>query len=196
VAEDRRESESHLRTQGSWSRWRNLAGGLTLKEPQNQESRVSLHRVADVQRLPISVDEAWSFFSNPRNLAVITPPDMAFEILHEIPDEMHPGLIIPYRVRPLFGIPLTWVTEITHVVDRRLFVDEQRFGPYRFWHHQHHFLEVPGGTEMRDIVHYDVGFGPLGDVVNALLVRDRVRGIFEFRRRVLDQRFGTLAAPR
>lgn len=157
---------------------------------------MSLHRVADVQCLPISVDEAWSFFSNPRNLAVITPPDMAFEILHEIPDEMHPGLIIPYRVRPLFGIPLTWVTEITHVVDRRLFVDEQRFGPYRFWHHQHHFLEVPGGTEMRDIVHYDVGFGPLGDVVNALLVRDRVRGIFEFRRRVLDQRFGTLAAPR
>lgn len=153
---------------------------------------MSLHRKADIQRLPISLDEAWDFFSNPRNLAVITPPEMGFTVQTDLPARMHPGLIIKYRVRPLFNLPMTWVTEITHVVEGQLFVDEQRFGPYRFWHHQHHFREVPGGVEMRDIVHYDVGFGPLGDIANALVVAPRVRGIFDFRRRVLEQRFGTL----
>jgi len=148
--------------------------------------------MADIQRLPISLEEAWDFFSDPRNLAVITPPDMGFEIQNELPERVHPGLIIKYKVRPLFNLPMTWVTEITHVVPGQLFVDEQRFGPYRFWHHQHHFREVPGGVEMRDIVHYDVGFGPLGDIANTLIVRPRVRHIFDFRRRVLEQRFGGL----
>ncbi len=160
---------------------------------------MGLHRVSETQRLPIGLEEAWDFFSNPRNLAVITPPEMGFAIAHELPARMHPGLIIQYRVRPLFNLPVTWVTEITHVVEGgvvegRLFVDEQRFGPYRFWHHQHHFKPVDGGVEMLDIVHYDVGFGPLGDLVDRLVVRDRVRGIFDFRRAVLEQRFGPLPA--
>lgn len=154
---------------------------------------MSLHRKADLQRLPIAIEEAWDFFSDPRNLAVITPPDMGFVIQNELPPRMHPGLIIQYQVRPLFGLPVNWVTEITHVVEHQLFVDEQRFGPYRFWHHQHHFREVPGGVEMRDIVHYDVGFGPLGDLVDLLVVRARVQAIFDFRRRVLEQRFGRLS---
>lgn len=153
---------------------------------------MSLHRMADVQRLPITLEEAWDFFSDPRNLAVITPPYMGFVIQNELPARMHPGLIIQYQVRPLFSVPVTWVTEITHMVPHRLFVDEQRFGPYRFWHHQHHFHPVDGGVEMRDIVHYDVGFGPLGDLVNRLVVRRRVQEIFDFRRRVLEQRFGGL----
>ena len=153
---------------------------------------MALHRLADIQHLPITLGEAWDFFSDPRNLAVITPPEMAFEVQDDLPARMHPGLIIRYRVRPLFNLPVTWVTEITHVVEGELFVDEQRLGPYRFWHHQHHFREIPGGVEMRDIVHYDVGLGPLGEIVNALVVRRRVRAIFDFRRRVLDQRFGNL----
>jgi len=153
---------------------------------------MGLHRMADTQRLPIALDEAWDFFSDPRNLAVITPPEMGFVVQTELPPRMHPGLIIKYKVRPLFNVPLTWVTEITHVVEHQLFVDEQRFGPYRFWHHQHHFREIPGGVEMRDIVHYDVGFGPLGDIANLVIVRPRVQAIFDFRRRVLEQRFGGL----
>lgn len=156
---------------------------------------MGMHRYSETQRLPIGIEEAWDFFSDPGNLAVITPPEMGFAIAYELPERMHPGLIIQYRVRPVFNLPVTWVTEITHVVEGRLFVDEQRFGPYRFWHHQHHFREVEGGVEMLDIVHYDVGFGPLGDLVDALLVRDRVRAIFEFRRRVLEQRFGSLPQP-
>ncbi len=153
---------------------------------------MGLHRMADTQRLPIALDEAWDFFSDPRNLAVITPPEMGFVVQTELPPRMHPGLIIKYKVRPLFNVPLTWVTEITHVVEHQLFVDEQRFGPYRFWHHQHHFREIPGGVEMRDIVHYDVGFGPIGNVANFLVVRPRVQAIFDFRRGVLEQRFGGL----
>lgn len=153
---------------------------------------MALHRMADVQRMPIGIEEAWDFFSDPRNLAVITPPEMGFEIQDALPARMHPGLIIRYRVRPLFNLPVQWVTEITHVIEGQMFVDEQRFGPYRFWHHQHHFREVPGGIEMRDIVHYDVGFGPVGDLVNLLVVRRRVQQIFDFRRRVLEQRFGRL----
>jgi len=153
---------------------------------------MGLHHMADTQRLPIALDEAWDFFSDPRNLAVITPPEMGFVVQTELPPRMHPGLIIKYQVRPLFNVPLTWVTEITHVIEHQMFVDEQRFGPYRFWHHQHHFREIPGGVEMRDIVHYDVGFGPLGDLANLIVVRPRVHAIFDFRRRVLDQRFGGL----
>lgn len=156
---------------------------------------MSLHRFAVTQRLPVPVEVAWTFFSNPHNLAVITPPDMGFEVVGEVPASMYPGLIIGHRVRPLFRIPVRWVTEISHVQAPHLFVDEQRFGPYRFWHHQHHFREIEGGTEMRDIVHYDVGFGPLGDMVNALAVRRRVQGIFAFRRAVLEERFGRLRVP-
>jgi ligand-binding SRPBCC domain-containing protein len=155
---------------------------------------MSLHRFTDTQRFPISVEEAWDFFSDPRNLAVITPPEMAFEVSSDLPARMHPGMIVAYRVRPLAGVPVNWVTEITHCVEGVLFVDEQRFGPYRFWHHQHHFKAVPGGVEMRDIVHYDVGFGPLGDLVDLAVVKARVRQIFEFRGRVLEQRFGVLPA--
>ncbi len=155
---------------------------------------MGLHRLGAVQCFPISRAEAWDFFCDPRNLAVITPPDMAFEVTSELPERVHPGLLIGYRVRPLFGVPVRWMTEITHLREGELFVDEQRYGPYRFWHHQHLFRDVPGGMEMRDIVHYDVGFGPVGDLANLLVVRDRVRAIFEFRRRVLEQRFGRLVS--
>ena len=151
---------------------------------------MSLHRFETRQLVPIGLDEAWEFFSDPRNLAVITPPEMAFEVTSPLPERMHPGLVISHRVRPLFGIPVTWVTEITHVIEGKLFVDEQRFGPYRFWHHQHHFRSVDDGIEIGDIVHYALPLGPLGDVLGSLFVHDRVRAIFDYRRIVLEERFG------
>lgn len=107
-------------------------------------------------------------------------------------EEMYPGLIIRYRIRPFLGIPIEWVTEITHVVEPRLFVDEQRFGPYRFWHHQHLFRETAGGVEMVDLVHYALPFGPLGRVVNHLLTVAQLEGIFAYRRGVLERTFGTI----
>ena len=157
---------------------------------------MSLHQLSVTQRVPLSLDDAWAFFSDPRNLAVITPPSMGFHVRSEVPAAMHPGLIIAYTVKPILGIPLGWVTEITHVADRQFFVDEQRSGPYRIWHHEHHFREVPGGVEMRDIVSYALPFGPLGDIMDRLVVGARVREIFRYREQVLEERFGRFDGSR
>ncbi|SKB84134.1 SRPBCC family protein [Dyadobacter psychrophilus] len=144
------------------------------------------------QNLPISLDEAWSFFSNPGNLKEITPAKMGFVVTSSYHGEkMYAGQIIRYIVKPVLGIPLKWCTEITHVADKQYFVDEQRFGPYAFWHHQHHFTEIPGGVMMEDILNYKVPFGFLGGWVNALFVRNEVNQIFEYRRKILTERFGT-----
>lgn len=138
----------------------------------------------------MSVDAAWAFLSDPRNLATITPPDMGFEVLGEPEPLTYAGQIIEYRVRPLLGIPVHWVTEITHVDAPHFFVDEQRFGPYAFWHHQHRLRAVEGGVEMTDIIHYRLPLGPLGRLVEPLLVRPRLAAIFAHRQRVLAERFG------
>lgn len=151
-----------------------------------------LHRVESTQILPITLPEAWDFFSDPRNLARITPPDLGFRITSELPDRMYEGLFISYQIAPLFGVPMRWVTEITHIEDGVMFVDEQRMGPYRIWHHEHWFREVPGGVEMRDIVHYAMPFGVAGELAHALLVGRQVQGIFSYRERVLDRRFAPI----
>jgi|TARA_B110000116_G_scaffold156589_1_gene135486 ligand-binding SRPBCC domain-containing protein len=151
---------------------------------------LTLHRFAGELELAVGLDEAWAFFSDPHNLKDMTPPDMGFKVINDTAHETYAGQIIVHQVRPMFSIPVTWVTEITHYLDRRMFVDEQRFGPYRFWHHQHHFHETENGVLMQDIVHYDVGFGPLGDFLDRIFVRDRISEIFTFRTAVLNDRFG------
>ncbi len=116
---------------------------------------------------------------------------MGFDILSGFDGEkMYPGMIINYIVRPLFCLPMNWTTEITHVVEPHYFVDEQRFGPYAFWHHKHFLKEIDGGVEMEDIVHYKVPFGPVGKIVNALVVRKKVEEIFRYREKVLKEMFG------
>ncbi len=149
-----------------------------------------LHTIRARQFLPISLAAAWSFFANPGNLSLLTPPSLGLTPVSETPDEMYPGMIIRYRIRPFPGIPLDWVTEITHVVRPRLFVDEQRFGPYRFWHHLHRFRETPGGVEVEDLVHYALPFGFLGRALNALVTARQLMGIFEYRRSALERMFG------
>lgn len=156
---------------------------------------MSLHQLRAIQRLPLDIDSAWRFLSDPRNLATITPPDMGFVVKTPLPDRAYPGLIIAYTVRPMFRLPVAWVTEITHVREGEYFVDEQRSGPYRIWHHEHHVAAIPGGVEMRDIVSYELPFGPLGDIVNALVVGKRVAQIFAYRERVLLDRFGPWVDP-
>jgi ligand-binding SRPBCC domain-containing protein len=156
---------------------------------------MSVHRFERVQVLPLTREAAWAFFSDPGNLSRITPPDMAFQVTSPLPPAAYAGLMIRYRVRPLLGIPVTWVTEITHVQPRDYFVDEQRIGPYRLWHHEHHFREVPGGVEMRDIVHYALPLGALGAWIDRLIVGPRVARIFAYRRQVLARMFGEAASP-
>ena len=151
---------------------------------------MAIHRMATTQIVPTELDTAWAFFSDPRNLPIITPPSLGLRITSDLPGSMYEGMIITYTVRPLLGIPLDWVTEITHVEERRMFVDEQRMGPYRLWHHEHHFREVPGGVEARDVVHYALPFGSLGDLLGGRTVRRNLREIFHFRRQVVTERFG------
>ena len=155
---------------------------------------MSLQRLATSQWLPVPLAEAWAFFADPRNLGLLTPPSLRFELTSEPPPEMYRGLIVSYRLRPLLGAPVSWVSEISQLEEGRMFVDEQRLGPYRFWHHQHHFGVEADGTRARDIVHYALPFGPLGDLANAALVRPRLRAIFAYRREVLSARFGRSTA--
>jgi ligand-binding SRPBCC domain-containing protein len=150
---------------------------------------MKINTLKQQQFLPLSLSKAWSFFSNPHNLKDITPPSMDFRVISDTGTETYAGMIIHYTVKPMFGIPVRWVTEITHVREPHFFVDEQRFGPYTFWHHQHLFKEVPGGVEMTDIVSYALPFGPLGSLVRELIVKHQLNTIFGYRRTVLEKMF-------
>jgi ligand-binding SRPBCC domain-containing protein len=146
------------------------------------------------QFLPITISEAWEFFSNPNNLTKITPPWLNFEVTSKLDSKMYAGMIITYLVRPILNIPTTWVTEITHVREPNYFVDEQRFGPYKFWHHQHHFKETDNGIEMTDIVSYALPLDPLSRPINSLLVEKKVKEIFKFREKKLEELFPLVIA--
>lgn len=149
-----------------------------------------MHRFTCQQFIPISMEEAWAFFSSPANLQLMTPPALNLVPITEIPEQMYEGMFVTYRVRPLAGIPMTWVTEITHLKHHRYFIDEQRLGPYHIWHHQHHFKAVPGGVEMTDIVDYRVPLGPLGVWLQKLFIGKKVEEIFAYRRKRLIELFG------
>ena len=150
-----------------------------------------VYSLKTIQNIPISLNAAWGFFSSPANLKEITPSNLGFQIVSKFHGEkMYPGQIIEYIVKPLLGIPLYWMTEITHVADEKYFVDEQRFGPYTMWHHQHHFREIKGGVEMIDIVHYKLPLWILGDIANVILVKNQLKGIFDYRFEAVEKRFG------
>lgn len=152
---------------------------------------MGFYQLKTKQVIPASVDEAWDFISSPRNLKEITPPYMGFDIVSDgLPEKMYPGMIIAYKVRPLLGIPVTWVTEITHVVEKQMFVDVQRVGPYALWHHQHMIEPCEEGVLMTDIVSYRPPFGFLGSLANALMIRKKLSEIFHFRKQALEKRFG------
>ena len=151
---------------------------------------MKIYTLHSKQNLPISLEEAWEFLSNPKNLKTITPPYMSFKTLSGDDREMFAGQIIQYIVTPVLGIPMKWVTEITHVQDKKYFVDEQRFGPYALWHHKHFLKEIPGGVEMEDIVDYKVPMGILGQLVHPFLVAPKLKEIFDFRTKKLIELFG------
>jgi len=157
---------------------------------------MKVYTLKATQNLPIGIEEAWKFFSNPNNLKIITPEWLNFKVRSSLPDKMYPGMIISYKVHPVLGISMNWVTEITHVKEPFYFVDEQRFGPYKFWHHQHHFKETENGIEMTDIVNYALPLDPFSRPINSLLVKNRVRGIFNFREKKLGALYpGEIATP-
>jgi ligand-binding SRPBCC domain-containing protein len=143
------------------------------------------------QKLPITIETAWAFLSNPKNLKTITPDYMSFYILSGADRPMFAGQIIQYIVTPILGIKTKWVTEITQVEDQKYFVDEQRFGPYALWHHKHFIKEIDGGVEMEDIIDYKVPMGILGQLVHPILVKPKLEEIFAYRQKKLIELYGT-----
>ena len=153
---------------------------------------MKLYRLERQTLLATDLTSAWRFFSDPRNLAAITPPWLDFRIHSAVPERMYAGMLVEYRVHPLAGIPLRWITEITQVREPHFFIDEQRFGPYRFWHHQHRFEACAGGTAMTDVVHYGLPGDPFSRPLQRWLVAPRLAAIFAYRHEQLSQRLGLL----
>ena len=150
---------------------------------------MSLHILEKKQILPLNIEESWEFFSNPQNLRLITPDNLGLEITSELESSIYEGMIITYKVTALPKLKIDWVTEITHINKPYYFVDEQRFGPYKFWHHKHFFREVSNGVETTDIVHYSVPLGILGDMINSLYVEKNLENIFSYRSKILEEMF-------
>ena len=151
---------------------------------------MKIYRLHTTQNLPISINEAWNFLSDPVNLKTITPDYMGFEILSGAEKKIFPGQIIQYIVTPILGIPTKWVTEITHVKKGEYFVDEQRFGPYSLWHHKHFLKPIKNGVEMQDIIDYKIPFGLFGQMIHPILVKPKLNEIFKYREIKLVELFG------
>lgn len=152
---------------------------------------MAAHSIKRVQKIPASLQEVWDFFSNPANLQSITPGTMRFHVISQHHgDKVYAGQLIEYKVRPLLNIPVYWMTEIVVVKDKEYFIDEQRYGPFTFWHHQHHFKEIPGGVEMIDIVHYKNPLWALGRLANILFLRKKLAHLFEYRHQKVEEIFG------
>ena len=142
------------------------------------------------QFLPIDIEKAWDFFSSPKNLSVITPPEMGFKILTELNGkEIHDGMLIDYTVKPLLGIAMHWQTKIRDVEKYKVFADSQLKGPYKSWEHTHTFEEINNGVLMKDIINYELPFGFIGDIAHTLLVKKKIENIFAYRKSVLEKIF-------
>ncbi|MBI1222559.1 MAG: cell division inhibitor [Bacteroidetes bacterium] len=150
---------------------------------------MAIHHLNTSQFLAISLDEAWEFFSSPDNLAEITPQYLDFQIEFKTGDTAYPGQMIRYKIKPVWGISLQWLTEITVVKDKEFFIDEQRQGPYRLWHHEHRFREVEGGIRMEDILTYSLPFGIIGELMHRLWIKRQIEGIFQYRKECLESLF-------
>lgn len=152
---------------------------------------MAFYQLIKTQKLPVSMEEIWNFISSPSNLKEITPEHMGFIVTSNTGEEkMYPGMIITYKVSPLLGIKLDWMTEITHVKDYEYFVDEQRIGPYALWHHQHKIEAIEGGVLMTDIITYQPPLGILGAIANSLVIKNQLKQIFDYRKIALEKRFG------
>jgi len=144
-----------------------------------------------IQKIPAKISDVWEFFSNPSNLKNITPANLGFNFISKNQSEkIYTGQIIEYKLNPLLNIPVYWMTEITFVENEKIFVDEQRSGPYSLWHHQHHFKQIENGVEMTDIVHYKIPFWFVGDIANTLFVQKKLNNIFKHRFEKTEKYFG------
>ena len=160
-----------------------------MEYPIKFNNKGKVFRLEAKQDLPISLKEAWEFFSNPKNLLKITPDSLCFQILSDLDSMIYPSQIIQYKVTPLPFFKTTWVTEITHIEDHQFFADKQLYGPYELWHHKHFFKEIEGGVQIIDIVDYVPPFGILGRIINPIIIKPRILKIFDYRKREVIKMF-------
>jgi ligand-binding SRPBCC domain-containing protein len=157
-------------------------------------SMATMHQLYREQFIDTDIVTAWDFISSPKNLDAITPDDMAFEIVSELPEKMFDGQLIEYRV----GIPVlgrqTWVSELKHIRPGHSFVDEQRIGPYKFWYHYHEISMHACGVRFVDRIHYVLPFGPLGAIAQQLYVKSQLRDIFDYREMAMHEQLNRRAA--
>ena len=152
---------------------------------------MGFYQLHKTQKVPASIEQVWDFISSPANLKKITPEYMGFNITSKmLSEKMYPGMIISYKVSPVFGIKMTWVTEITQVKEKEYFVDEQRIGPYSMWHHEHKIEPIEGGVLMTDIVSYKPPLGILGSIANYILIKKQLQEIFDYRTVAVEKMFG------
>ena len=149
-----------------------------------------VNKLSYSQKLPVSMDDDWDFLSSPSNLKLITPESMNFKIIDWDKKKAYPGQIIQYTISPVLGIKIKWVTEITQVKRNSCFIDEQRFGPYSFWHHKHFIKEIDNGILMDDIIHYKIPFGFIGKILNKVYILNKLDKIFKYRENKLNEIFG------
>jgi ligand-binding SRPBCC domain-containing protein len=152
---------------------------------------MKVYKLETVQHINASIEECWAFFSSPKNLQKITPSDMGFQITDYDGKSVYAGQIIQYKVSPLLGLKLSWMTVITFVKEGSYFVDEQRFGPYALWHHKHFFEPTENGVKMTDVVHYALPLGFLGRIMNTLVVKNKLNEIFNYRVVKVDEIFNS-----
>lgn len=152
---------------------------------------MALYRFSKDQNIPASIDIVWDFISSPKNLERITPEYMQFKIKSDnLPEKIYPGTIIKYTVKPILNIIMNWVSEITHIKEKEYFIDEQRIGPYKMWHHEHKIIPIKGGTLMSDQVWYCPPMGIIGTLANKVLIKNNLNKIFTFREMALNEIFG------
>jgi ligand-binding SRPBCC domain-containing protein len=150
---------------------------------------MGLHRLERAQFVARPLEEVFEFFSAARNLELLTPPWLRFEVLQPEPARMRAGTLIAYRLR-LHGMPLRWVSQIEAWEPGASFVDRQLLGPYRLWHHRHEFEARDGGTLVRDEVHYALSLGALGELADRALIASDLKRIFDFRRQAVARLLG------
>ena len=144
------------------------------------------------QELCLSIEQCWEFFSNPANLKVLTPPSLRMDIEEkDNSPKIYPGMILSHTIRPFLNIPLQWISEITHILPFQYFIDEQLYGPYKFWHHEHRFRPSTKGVEVSDTIHYMMPYGYLGQAAHRLGIKQKIEEAFVFRKNTLEELFGS-----
>lgn len=155
------------------------------------ERKMKMYRLTSNQKLPISLEEAWEFLANPRQLENITDDNLSFKILDELPDEIYEGMIMRYELQPFIGIRIKWVAEISEIREGKYFIDVQRSGPFSYWKHNHQLTEIEGGVEMHDTVDYVMPFSILGQFVHWLFLRKKLENVFVLRKEEMRKIFGS-----